>query len=63
MKRILVIGLAAAGGWFLASRSGVQSRVGPQPDGSVLLNSGWSLRPAGGNSRSIHFLDEFCCVQ
>lgn len=37
--------LLAAG--LLVSQQGAPERVGPQPGGSFLLNSGWLLRPAG----------------
>ncbi|MCC6539957.1 MAG: SMP-30/gluconolactonase/LRE family protein [Bryobacterales bacterium] len=40
----LALGLSTA---LLESQRAEPRRVGPQPDGSTLLNSGWSLRPAG----------------
>ncbi|MEZ5404502.1 MAG: bifunctional YncE family protein/alkaline phosphatase family protein [Bryobacteraceae bacterium] len=48
-KAILVLVLAAAGfgTYRLISQPARRTEVGPQSDGSVLLNSGWSLRPAG----------------
>ena len=32
---------------FLVSQSAQPERVGPRPGGGFLLNSGWTLRPAG----------------
>ncbi|MEO7144157.1 MAG: YncE family protein, partial [Bryobacteraceae bacterium] len=32
---------------LLSSQPAAREQVGPRPDGSFLLNSGWSLRPAG----------------
>src|SRR5690349_2252214 len=40
----MVLGLSTA---MLQSQRAAQRVVGPQPDGSTLLNSGWTLRPAG----------------
>jgi YVTN family beta-propeller protein len=40
----MVLGLSTA---ILQSQRAAQRLVGPQPDGSTLLNSGWTLRPAG----------------
>ena len=40
----LALGVSTA---LLQSQRAEPRRVGPQADGSTLLNSGWSLRPAG----------------
>ena len=40
----LTLGISTA---VLHSQRAAQRVVGPQPDGSTLLNSGWTLRPAG----------------
>lgn len=39
--------LAVAAAAALLAQTAPRERIGPQPDGSVLLNSGWRLRPAG----------------
>lgn len=46
MKILIPLALLAAAA-VLVSQQRPKVLVGPQPDGSVLLNSGWSLRPAG----------------
>jgi len=45
MKRIALFGIVLAS--ILMSQSAPPQRVGPLPDGSFLLNSGWRLKPAG----------------
>jgi DNA-binding beta-propeller fold protein YncE len=39
--------LLGAGALLVSQRGDLTVRPGPQADGSVLLNTGWSLRPAG----------------
>jgi DNA-binding beta-propeller fold protein YncE/phospholipase C len=45
--RWLTIALAAGAAAHLFSQPVPRERVGPRPDGSFLLNSGWILSPAG----------------
>ena len=51
MKKILVVVLALAAGTFAVrfatSQKAAQQKVGPLPNGGFLLNSGWTIRPAG----------------
>jgi len=49
MKQTLpaVLLLLAAGTLLVSQREDLTERPGPQRDGSVLLNTGWTLRPAG----------------
>ena len=49
MKSFLFLTAAAAGALFMqdAGQHPAQMHVGPLPDGGFLLNSGWTLRPAG----------------
>jgi DNA-binding beta-propeller fold protein YncE len=51
MKKILVVFLALSAGTlairFATSQHAIQQKVGPLPDGGFLLNSGWTIRPAG----------------
>lgn len=49
MKQALLAGLLllAAGALLISQREDLRERPGPQPDGSVLLNTGWTIRPAG----------------
>ncbi len=51
MKRLFLIALAVTAGTFgirmATSQKAVPQRVGPLPDGAFLLNSGWTIRPAG----------------
>ncbi len=51
MKKILVVVLALTAGTFAVrlatSQKAVPQKVGPLPDGGFLLNSGWTIRPAG----------------
>ncbi len=49
MKSLLFVAAAAAGALFVqdAGQKPAQMRVGPLPDGGFLLNSGWTIRPAG----------------
>ncbi|MDX2179648.1 MAG: alkaline phosphatase family protein [Bryobacteraceae bacterium] len=46
MKYVLPV-LLLGGAALLISQNYENERVGPQEDGSILLNSGWRLRPAG----------------
>lgn len=47
MKFWLLFGIVAIAGCVFSQLPGTEAVVGPQQDGSVLLNSGWRLRPAG----------------
>lgn len=47
MKRIALAACIAGVAAFLVSQPAPPERVGPLPDGSFLLNSGWRLSPAG----------------
>ena len=49
MKSFIVFALTAAGALFFqdAGQKPAIERVGPLPDGGFLLNSGWTIRPAG----------------
>ncbi len=49
MKTILLLAIASAGAYMLqdAAPPSVTEHVGKLPDGGFLLNSGWTLRPAG----------------
>jgi DNA-binding beta-propeller fold protein YncE len=51
MKKLLLILLAIASGAIVihhaTSQHAIQQRVGPLPNGGFLLNSGWTIRPAG----------------
>ncbi len=50
MKSLIVFALATAGALFVqdgARQSAPTEKVGPLPDGGFLLNSGWTIRPAG----------------
>ena len=47
MKRILAFAGIFAAAALLVSQPAPRTQVGPQPDGSFLLNSGWRLQPAG----------------
>lgn len=49
MKSLLFLAATAAGALFLqdAAQNPAQMRVGPLPDGGFLLDSGWTIRPAG----------------
>ncbi len=49
MKSLFFVAAAAAGALFVqdAGQNTAQMRVGPLPDGGFLLNSGWTIRPAG----------------
>lgn len=50
MKSLIVFALASAGVLFLQESTHQNpplERVGPLPDGGFLLNSGWTIRPAG----------------
>jgi YVTN family beta-propeller protein len=47
MKRWIAAGAILGAAVILISRDEPRRVVGPQSDGSVLLNSGWSIRPAG----------------
>jgi DNA-binding beta-propeller fold protein YncE len=50
MKSLIVFALATAGALFVQDGSRQNSpveKVGPLPDGGFLLNSGWTIRPAG----------------
>jgi len=51
MKKIVFVLVAVAAGTFAirlaVSQRGVQQKVGALPDGGFLLNSGWTIRPAG----------------
>jgi DNA-binding beta-propeller fold protein YncE len=49
MKLLLFFALASAGALFVqeTGQRPAQEHVGPLPDGGFLLNSGWTLRPAG----------------
>jgi DNA-binding beta-propeller fold protein YncE len=46
MKFFAIAALFAAA-LILSSQPALREQVGPQPDGSFLLNSGWKIRPAG----------------
>jgi DNA-binding beta-propeller fold protein YncE len=45
--RIVLLFAAIAAAGVLVSQPAPRERVGPLPDGSYLLNSGWRLQPAG----------------
>jgi len=45
--RVVVLAVVAGGAALLVSQAPPAEVVGPQPDGSVLLNSGWRIKPAG----------------
>lgn len=45
--RLALVAATAACAGFLLSQPEPTLRVGPRPDGSFLLNSGWLLKPAG----------------
>jgi len=51
MKKLLMVLFAIAAGTlalrFATSQQAEKQKVGPLPDGAFLLNSGWTLRPAG----------------
>ena len=51
MKKLLAVLLVIAAGTLTihlaTSQHAVQQKVGPLPDGGFLLNSGWTIRPAG----------------
>ncbi len=50
MKTLLFLAIASAGGLLLQDagpQTAVQQKVGKLPDGGFLLNSGWTIRPAG----------------
>ncbi len=50
MKILLLLSLAATGTFFLqdtGTQKAPAQKVGKLPDGGFLLNSGWTLRPAG----------------
>jgi DNA-binding beta-propeller fold protein YncE len=51
MKKLLLVLLTiTAGGLAIrmaVSQRAIQQKVGPLPDGGFLLNSGWTIRPAG----------------
>ena len=49
MKSLIIFSLAAAGALLLqdAGQDHAPKRVGPLQDGGFLLNSGWTIRPAG----------------
>jgi DNA-binding beta-propeller fold protein YncE len=51
MKKILLVSLALIAGTLVirlaTSQRAIQQKVGPLPDGGFLLNSGWTIRPAG----------------
>jgi len=50
MKSLIVFALATAGALFVQDGGRPPSateKVGPLPDGGFLLNSGWTIRPAG----------------
>jgi DNA-binding beta-propeller fold protein YncE len=51
MKKLLValltVTAASLAIHFATSQQSVQQKVGPLPNGAFLLNSGWTLRPAG----------------
>ena len=50
MKSLIVFALATAGALFVqdgARQNSLTEKVGPLPDGGFLLNSGWTIRPAG----------------
>jgi DNA-binding beta-propeller fold protein YncE/phospholipase C len=47
MKLALAVAALCAMSWMLTSQPAPPERVGPRQDGSVLLNTGWMLRPAG----------------
>src|SRR6478672_284503 len=49
--KLLVTGIAALTGLVMmqntVSQQSAREKVGPLPDGGFLLNSGWTIRPAG----------------
>ncbi len=49
MKTFIVFALAASGALVFqdAGQKAPRERLGPLPDGGFLLNSGWTIRPAG----------------
>jgi DNA-binding beta-propeller fold protein YncE len=55
MRPVLATVALLAGALFLISQQSPRELVGPQPDGSVLLNNGWVLRPAGRQVSLGHF--------
>ncbi|HEY3456865.1 MAG TPA: hypothetical protein VGK64_19965, partial [Bryobacteraceae bacterium] len=53
--KLLATGAAALAGLVMmqspVSQQSTREKVGPLPDGGFLLNSGWTIRPAG---RQVH---------
>jgi DNA-binding beta-propeller fold protein YncE len=47
MGRVALVAAAISAAAVLSSQNAPPERVGPLPDGSFLLNSGWRLQPAG----------------